>query len=107
MKKVWIKITGMVMAAMLLAFAADMEPIQMQVYAEEDASDSDKESAYRIGTSPKKQRMTNARFSTVSPAYRFIFFLFIYTSSLMLRLVNIDMTIIKIKIIMETADDKP
>lgn len=46
MRKVWIKITGMVMAAMLLAFAADMEPIQMQVYAGEDASDSDKESAY-------------------------------------------------------------
>ena len=46
MKNVWMKIAGMVMSAMLLAFVADMKPVQMQVYAEESVTDKEKESAY-------------------------------------------------------------
>lgn len=45
MKKLWIKTMGVIMLALLVAFAADIDMVKMQTYAAE-ATDDEKESAY-------------------------------------------------------------
>jgi len=46
MKKLWMNMAGILLAAMLLAFASDIPALQLQVRAEETVDDQDKESAY-------------------------------------------------------------
>lgn len=45
MKRLWIKTMGVIMLALLVAFAADIDMVKMQTYAAE-ATDDEKESAY-------------------------------------------------------------
>ena len=67
----------------------------------------DKDSAYKIGTSPRKQNRINMRFNAASPAFFLTFFLFISYSSLIPRFTNREMMMINTKMIMETAEDSP